>query len=45
MNLVTDKKAESRLSIMGWLRVCVYFAKLIMESLKEGPKAEKLCPQ
>lgn len=45
MNLVTGKKAESRLSIMGWLRVCMYFAKFIMESLREGPKAEKLCPR
>lgn len=42
LNLVTDKQVETRLSIMGCLRGPVDFTKLIMESLKEGPKAEKL---
>lgn len=40
---VTDKQVETRLSIMGCLRGPVDFTQLIMESLKEGPKAEKLC--
>lgn len=40
LNLVTDKQVETRL---GCLRGPVDFTKLIMESLKEGPKAEKLC--
>jgi len=40
LNLVTGKKVETRLSILGCLRGPVDFAKLIMESLKEGPKTE-----
>lgn len=44
LNLVTDKKMETRLSIMGCLRGTVDFVKLIMESLREGPKADKFGP-
>lgn len=44
LNLVTDKKVETRLSIMRYLRNPVNFVKLIIESLRERLKAEKLGP-
>lgn len=43
LNLVTDK-VEARLSVMGCLRGPVDLVKLVMESLREGLKADKLGP-